>query len=55
MYPNVIEQEYAFSICMSNNAVDGVINRLAGWWGGSISSVRNSLTEISMNVVLILK
>jgi hypothetical protein len=58
LYPNIIEQECAlFSFYMSNNIVDGVINRSAGWWGGSIFSVRNSFDSdtYTTNVILIFK
>ena len=33
-----------FFIYISDVVVDAVLNRLAGWWGGSISSVRIRLT-----------
>jgi hypothetical protein len=47
--PNSIEQECALFIYnLVDDIVDAVINRLAGWWGGSISSVRNSLTATPM-------
>ena len=52
MYPGNIEQGCAFFFVYISDFVDAVLNRLAGWWGGSISSVRISLTPMILKCYL---